>query len=141
MDWFCKGQIKKLELQQSREALVMGPIQKATLACKIKRETFQGYTLKGLPNGLHLLPPAWAPAQTRSPEASCCLVSLPQWLPLLLTLFPLCCQGDAAQGARSLLLSAATEGAWSFRRRGSGHQQLSLLTKQTSSLASVWTSP
>lgn len=80
------------------------------LACRMKCGIFTS-PAKGtyFPKGLHLLPPAWATGtDKKAPEATCCLVSFPQWLPLLLTLFPLCLLGDAAYKAFFLLLAVAT---------------------------------
>lgn len=124
-------------ITQSREALVMGPIQNGNNSLQNKTGNLPPPHTQGASETLCTASHRPGPQHRQeAPEASCCLVSPPQWLPLLLTLFPLCCRGG------TLLTELALR-----RCRGpgpsgdSGHQQLSLVTKQKSSSAPVGTFP
>lgn len=123
----------------------------ATRACKRKWETSHGPKPKGLPNGLHLLP---LPGPQHRREAPPLTPPTPPGLVLprvpppvaafAVDTVPTVLSGGAAHRAP---LSAATEGALVLQETGqrsslgNGHQQLSLVTKQESSLASVWAFP
>lgn len=130
MHWLCKGQMKKIELQQSREALVMGPVQNGNASLQDKTGNLPRPHTKGASETL--CTPSLRPGpqhRQEAPEASCCLVSLPQWLPLLLTVdtVPTVLSGDGAHGARSLPLQrglvlqetvgTSSSGWWQSRNR------------------------